>query len=62
MKLIARLLAVAVICTAGGIVPTGPVAAQQADNYPDSDWPYYGNDLGSMRYVDIDQINPGNVA
>jgi alcohol dehydrogenase (cytochrome c) len=25
------------------------------------DWPYYGNDLGNMRYVDADQINPANV-
>lgn len=26
------------------------------------DWPYYSNDLGGMRYVDIDQITPGNVS
>lgn len=26
------------------------------------DWPYYGNDLGGMRFVDTDQINPSNVA
>ncbi len=28
----------------------------------DLDWRYYGNDPGAMRYVDADQINPGNVA
>ncbi len=27
----------------------------------DLDWPYYGNDPGGMRFVDVDQINPGNV-
>lgn len=26
------------------------------------DWSYYGNDLGGMRFVDTDQITPGNVA
>lgn len=26
------------------------------------DWPYYGNDLGGMRYQNVDQINTGNVA
>ncbi|HWE62489.1 MAG TPA: PQQ-binding-like beta-propeller repeat protein [Chloroflexota bacterium] len=26
------------------------------------DWPYYGHDLGNMRYQDADQINPTNVA
>ena len=26
------------------------------------DWPYYGNDLGGMRYQNVDQINPSNVA
>jgi glucose dehydrogenase len=26
------------------------------------DWAFYGNDPGGMRYVDIDQINPSNVA
>ena len=27
-----------------------------------SDWPYYGNDPGGMRFVNLDQINPSNVA
>ena len=27
-----------------------------------SDWPYYGNDPGGMRFVDLDQIRPSNVA
>ncbi len=26
------------------------------------DWPYYGNDLGGMRYADIDQINSATVS
>lgn len=26
------------------------------------DWPNYGNDPGGMRYVDVDQITPANVA
>jgi alcohol dehydrogenase (cytochrome c) len=26
------------------------------------DWPSYGNDLGAMRFVDVDQINRSNVA
>jgi glucose dehydrogenase len=25
-------------------------------------WPSYGNDLGAMRYVDLDQINSTNVS
>ena len=27
-----------------------------------TDWPAYGNDLGSSKYADLDQINAGNVA
>lgn len=34
-------------------------AAQTGDN---KDWAHYGNDPGNMRYVDLDSINPGNVA
>ena len=26
------------------------------------DWPSYGNDLGAMRFVNVDQINRSNVA
>ena len=26
------------------------------------DWPVYGHDLGGMRYVNTDQINPSSVA
>lgn len=26
------------------------------------DWPFYGNDPGNMRYANVDQINPTNVA
>jgi quinohemoprotein ethanol dehydrogenase len=34
-----------------------PAASAQA-----VDWPSYGNDLGEMRFQDLDQINPTNVA
>ena len=27
-----------------------------------TDWPAYGNDLGSSKYADLDQINASNVA
>lgn len=26
------------------------------------DWPFYGNDPGNMRFVNVDQINPSNVS
>src|SRR5438105_3841689 len=26
------------------------------------DWPSYGNDAGAMRFVNVDQVNPSNVA
>ncbi len=29
---------------------------------PDLDWPSYGNDLGAMRFANVDQINLSNVA
>jgi glucose dehydrogenase len=29
---------------------------------PNLDWPSYGNDLGAMRFVNVDQINRSNVA
>jgi quinoprotein glucose dehydrogenase len=28
----------------------------------ETDWPYYGNDLGSAKYADLDQLNANNVA
>ena len=35
---------------------------QQGQNQQGNlDWPYYGNDLGNMRFQDVDQINTGNV-
>lgn len=27
-----------------------------------SDWPFYGNDAGDMRFVNVDHINPSNVS
>jgi quinohemoprotein ethanol dehydrogenase len=48
------LLALAILASAV------PAALAQAPTT--LDWPYYGNDPGNMRYVDIDQINPSNVA
>ncbi len=40
-----------------------PTLAQDGTTGSDDglDWNYYGNDLGGMRYVDIDQIAPDNV-
>jgi alcohol dehydrogenase (cytochrome c) len=34
----------------------------QTTGFTSMDWPFYGNDQGEMRYADIDQINPANVA
>ena len=50
------LLAVLALCSFL-IAPRGPVAAQPGGNL---DWAYYGNDVGNMRFVDVDQISPGN--
>src|SRR5262249_19635658 len=37
-------------------------AGAQTPAAPDRmDWPSYGNDLGAMRYANVDQINPSNV-
>lgn len=41
------------------MTPTHPVHGQATQEV---DWPFYGHDLGGMRYVDIDQINPANVS
>jgi quinohemoprotein ethanol dehydrogenase len=45
--------AVALLCCAFLIEP---LCAQTLD------WPAYGNDLGNMRYANIDQITPANVS
>ena len=37
-------------------------ASSQTTTPQQVDWPFYGNDPGGMRFVDLDQINPGNVA
>jgi alcohol dehydrogenase (cytochrome c) len=63
MKRFAAILAILLICFSmpgAPIVRTVANPLQQADS--SHDWPYYGNDLGNMRYVDLDQITPGNVA
>lgn len=50
----ARNLGVLVVLAAGiAYLQTTPVAL---------DWPVYGQDAGGMRYVNLDQINPSNVA
>jgi glucose dehydrogenase len=62
MKQTARFIAVVLVCLALTITAF-PAAAQTPPTTPDKlDWPYYGNDPGNMRYVNLDQINPGNVA
>ncbi len=39
------------------------ITVAQTSAVPDKlDWTYYGNDLGGMRFVDVDQITPSNVA
>ncbi|HEX7038204.1 MAG TPA: pyrroloquinoline quinone-dependent dehydrogenase [Pseudomonadales bacterium] len=37
-------------------------AAAVADTPTDTEWPFYGNDPGGSRYVELDQITPDNVA
>lgn len=46
----------AILGVAASMASVGQVAPKNLD------WPYYGNDLGGMRYVDADQINTANVA
>ncbi len=53
-----RALLIGIITTTGGL--TAAIAQPQSSF--NVDWPYYGNDLGGMRYVNINQINPANVA
>ena len=63
MKRSAHVLAAALACLALLAPATAPAIAQTPPQVPTTlDWPYYGNDLGNMRYVDVDQINPANVA
>jgi glucose dehydrogenase len=66
VKRIIALFAIPLIClalTGSPITPAAPAAANPFQQTGESrDWPYYGNDLGNMRYADLDQINPGNVA
>ena len=45
--------AIALLCCAFSIEP---LFAQELD------WPNYGNDVGNMRYANIDQITPANVS
>src|ERR1700729_1628193 len=45
--------AIAVLCCAFLIEP---LCAQTLN------WPAYGNDVGNMRYANIDQITPANVS
>ena len=47
------------LATASCLASLVPIMAQTPAN---TDWPYYGNDLGGMRYVNMDQITPANVA
>jgi glucose dehydrogenase len=50
-------------CVAIAAFPHAGAAAQPAAQLPERlDWPFYGNDLGNMRFVDVDQISPDNVA
>lgn len=42
-------------------VGTGGQRAHAQGGVPDKDWRYYGNDLGGMRYQNVDQINRSNV-
>ena len=54
-----------VLLTLGLFVFQHPAAAMQARGGAVAgtlDWPYYGNDLGGMRYQNVDQISPSNVA
>src|SRR5438128_1169896 len=70
IKSYAALVAIPLTCLAlvGGPVTAAAPERSDAAARPllqtgeSRDWPYYGNDLGNMRYVDLDGINPGNVA
>src|SRR5215212_5970925 len=63
MKSMIVLLAALIACLAITLAPEAHVAAGPATQTgADRDWPLYGNDPGNMRYVDVDQVNPGNVA
>lgn len=45
------------------VLPQNPPAQNPQGQAPNKlDWPYYGNDLGGMRFQDIDAINAQNVA
>lgn len=46
------------LCAAVTIACALTAARAQSVN---SDWPYYGNDPGGMRYVNMDQVNRSNV-
>ena len=66
MKRIPAILATLFICLSLVSPAARSINSAAANSLQQStesrDWPYYGNDLGNMRYVDLDQINPGNVA
>lgn len=51
-------LALTFTVTAGaaGATPAAPAPAARSVN-----WPYYGNNLGSTRYQNVDQVSTGNV-
>jgi len=49
-------------CLAITAFPHAGAAAQHIAQLPKQlDWPFYGNDLGNMRFVDVDQITSANV-
>ena len=50
-------LALALVAPALALAGGGPPGGQHT-----LDWPFYGNDLGGMRYQNVDQITPTNVA
>ncbi len=65
MKRVLGLFAAVLACLSFVALPQPRVFARSSmraskQEQGNLDWPYYGNDLGNMRYVNVDQINPSN--
>ncbi len=61
MKLFILSARASALLGAAAIIGTCALTAARAQSVS-GDWPYYGNDPGGMRYVNMDQISRSNVA
>lgn len=57
-----RSLLVTVLAALFVLTPAGLFNQAAHAQTSDTDWPYFGNDPGGMRYQNVDQINPSNVS